>query len=63
MSFFLGQRVALGPRTGAIIDIRSPSSVTVHFDSGGVEDVDLMLFTMQSRLSRASGRGVASSLT
>jgi 2'-5' RNA ligase len=38
MSPFVGQRVALGPRTGAIIDIGS--LVTVHFDSGGVEDVD-----------------------
>ena len=40
MSRYVGQRVALGPRTGAIIDITSNGSATVHFDSGGVEDVD-----------------------
>lgn len=40
MSPYAGQRVALGPRTGAIIDVTSTGSVTVHFDSGGVEDVD-----------------------
>jgi GNAT superfamily N-acetyltransferase len=40
VSLFLGQRVTLGPRTGAIIDITSIGSVLVHFDSGGIEDVD-----------------------
>ncbi len=40
MSPYAGQRVALGPRTGATIDITSTGSATVHFDSGGVEDVD-----------------------
>lgn len=40
MTPYAGQRVALGPRTGAIIDITSTGSVLVLLDSGGVEEVD-----------------------